>query len=133
MRDVLRPVHMREAELLAESEMVTRRNKVQEPLLKQRLAVLQKEAASNASSVPGTLASAMDDVQRELDAIAATRPARFTADDTTPEQLAVLLGEQGGAISVFSPEGGVFEHMAGLYSDKHATKLDVYLKGHAGD
>jgi hypothetical protein len=34
-------------------------------------------------------------------------------------------------MALLSPEGGVFELMAGRYSD--APNLDVYLKGHSGD
>lgn len=57
---------------------------------------------------------------------------RLVVDDCTPEKLATLLSEQGGRMAVLSPEGGVFELMAGRYSDKGAN-LDVYLKAHAGD
>lgn len=59
-------------------------------------------------------------------------PLRMIADDATPEALANLLYEQSGRVALLSPEGGVFEQMAGRYSDGIAN-LDVYLKGHAGD
>jgi replicative DNA helicase len=56
---------------------------------------------------------------------------RVFADDATPEALTTLLEEYCGRMAVMSPEGGVFEMMAGRYSD--SPNLDVYLKGHAGD
>lgn len=56
---------------------------------------------------------------------------RMLADDTTPEKLATLLSEQGGRMAVMSPEGDIFEIMAGRYSG--APNFAVYLKGHAGD
>lgn len=58
---------------------------------------------------------------------------RLLADDCTPERLATLLAEHGGRMAILSPEGGVFELMAGRYSDNKTANLDVYLKGHSGD
>ncbi len=57
---------------------------------------------------------------------------RLLADDATPEALVRLMSQQGGRIGVASPEGGVFQIMAGRYSNG-TPNLDVYLKGHAGD
>jgi len=57
---------------------------------------------------------------------------RVLADDATPEQLTRLLAEQRERIALFSAEGGIFEMMAGRYS-QGVPNLDVYLKGHAGD
>jgi hypothetical protein len=42
------------------------------------------------------------------------------------------MAEQGERIALFSAEGGIFEMMAGRYS-QGVPNLDVYLKGHAGD
>jgi len=92
-----------------------------------------QDAAANADAAD--LATANAEVARLTEEHAAlTVPAepRFIADDCTPERLVGLLVEQGGRIAVLSPEGGVFEQMAGRYSEKGAN-LDVYLKGHAGD
>jgi hypothetical protein len=60
-------------------------------------------------------------------------PTRCIADDCTPEKLAALLRDQGGRIAVLSPEGDVFDLMAGRYSSNGTANLGVYLKGHAGD
>lgn len=57
---------------------------------------------------------------------------RLLVDDISPEQLAVLLSENNGRIALMSAEGGVFDIMAGRYSNGVAN-LDVYLKGHSGD
>jgi hypothetical protein len=58
---------------------------------------------------------------------------RLLADDSTPEKLASLLHENEGRMAVLSPEGDVFELMAGRYSTTAMPNLNVYLKGHAGD
>ncbi|MFJ9855866.1 YfjI family protein, partial [Streptomyces sp. NPDC101150] len=56
---------------------------------------------------------------------------QLVADDVTPENLATLLTEQDGRISVLSPEGGIFDIIAGRYSG--APNMEIFLKGHAGD
>ena len=58
---------------------------------------------------------------------------RLIVDDVTGEKLAMLLAEQGGRLASLSPEGSVFDVMAGRYSKNGAADFDVYLKGHAGD
>lgn len=58
-------------------------------------------------------------------------PPRFIADDSTPEALQSLMSNNGGRIAVLSPEGGVFNMLAGRYSE--LPNMDPYLKGHAGD
>ncbi len=45
----------------------------------------------------------------------------------------MMLAEQGGRIASMSPEGNVFDLMAGLYSKSGSPQFDVYLKGHSGD
>jgi replicative DNA helicase len=57
---------------------------------------------------------------------------RLLADDASPERLATLLRDQGGRMALASPEGDVFEMMAGRYS-QGTSNLGVYLKEHAGD
>ena len=44
-----------------------------------------------------------------------------------------MLSEQGGRIVSASPEGGVFDLMAGKYSKNSMPQFGVYLMGHAGD
>lgn len=56
---------------------------------------------------------------------------RMVADDVTPEAIGTLLAEQGGRLAVISTEGGIFDVMAGRYSN--IPNLDVWLKGHSGD
>jgi replicative DNA helicase len=56
---------------------------------------------------------------------------RWLVDDATPEALAGLLAAYG-RIALLSPEGDVFDQMAGRYNQA-GPNLGVYLKGHAGD
>jgi replicative DNA helicase len=57
---------------------------------------------------------------------------RWLVDDATPEALAGLLATYG-RIALLSPEGDVFDQMAGRYNQNAGPNLGVYLKGHAGD
>ena len=59
------------------------------------------------------------------------RAPRLWTGDTTPERLQGLLVDHGERMAVLSDEGGIFEIMAGLYSDGRAN-LDIFLQGHAG-
>lgn len=64
-----------------------------------------------------------------------TEPAlpRLIVDDATAEKLGMVLAEQAGRIASMSPEGGVFDLMAGLYSKSGIPQFGVYLNGHSGD
>jgi len=56
----------------------------------------------------------------------------YVVDDITTEALGIHMSENGEKLSVFSPEGGIFGIMAGLYNDKGAN-IDLPLKAHSGD
>lgn len=58
---------------------------------------------------------------------------RLIVDDATAEKLGMMLSEQHGRIASLSPEGGVFDLMAGQYSKNGAPNFNVYLMGHSGD
>jgi hypothetical protein len=57
---------------------------------------------------------------------------RILADDITPEKAATLLAEQGGRLAIISAEGGIFDIIAGRYSN-NLPNMDLWLKGHSGD
>lgn len=56
----------------------------------------------------------------------------LVVDDITPEALGLYMAENGEKLSVFSPEGGLFSIMAGLYNDK-SSNIDLPLKAYSGD
>lgn len=66
------------------------------------------------------------DLERE-----AVNPLRLLADDTTPEALASLMAANDGRMGIVSDEGGVFDILAGKYSNGKAN-LDVFLKAYSG-
>jgi hypothetical protein len=98
------------------------------------------QAAAHAEAAAGKApASQQEEARAEAIARAAeaanlTVPPvpRWLVDDATPEALAGLLAVYG-RIALLSPEGDVFDQMAGRYNQQVGPNLGVYLKGHAGD
>ena len=106
-------------------------------------AVLRRIAdqATAHAEVAASKAPADQQQERQAEAIARAAEAanlvvpplpRWLVDDATPEALAGLLATYG-RIALLSPEGDVFDQMAGRYNQTAGPNLGVYLKGHAGD
>lgn len=57
---------------------------------------------------------------------------RLFADDTTPEALAMLLQLHGERMGIIEAEGGIFDILAGRYSNS-IPNLDLFLKGWSGE
>jgi hypothetical protein len=98
------------------------------------------QAAAHAEAAAGKAPGSQQEEAR-ADAIARAAEAsalvvpplpRWLVDDATPEALAGLLATYG-RIALLSPEGDVFDQMAGRYNQGAGPNLGVYLKGHAGD
>lgn len=75
-------------------------------------------------------------LKNEIKHLEATMPAAPTiphlwAQDVTPEKLAVLMADNGEKMALLSDEGGLFDIMAGRYS-QGIPNLDLYLQAHAG-
>ncbi|MCK9904352.1 YfjI family protein [Frankia sp. Cpl3] len=98
----------------------------------QRTAEQAKAAAAKAPSDKRDAAVA-EALAAALAAEAITVPTlpRLLCDNVTPEELTSLMAEHGGRMALLSPEGGVFDILAGQYSK--APNLDPYLKGHPGE
>jgi hypothetical protein len=104
---------------------------------------LRRIAEQTAAQAEAAASKAPADQQEERQAEAIARAAeaanltvppvpRWLVDDATPEALAGLLATYG-RIALLSPEGDVFDQMAGRYNQHAGPNLGVYLKGHAGD
>jgi replicative DNA helicase len=99
------------------------------------------DQAAAAAEAAASKAPASQQEQARAEAIARAAEAanlvvppapRWLVDDATPEALAGLLATYG-RIALLSPEGDVFDQMAGRYNQTSGPNLGVYLKGHAGD
>jgi replicative DNA helicase len=110
---------------------------ITETATKRRIA----EQAAASAEAAASKAPVEQQEQRQAEAIARAAEAsslvvppvpRWLVDDATPEALAGLLATYG-RIALLSPEGDVFDQMAGRYNQTTGPNLGVYLKGHAGD
>ena len=102
-------------------------------MLEERRNRLEKDAARTDDSIERK--SKQDEaikLAQELAALKVPATPRLIASDATPEALASLLAEQNGRMCLFSPEGDLFDMLAGRYTGG-APNFDVILKGHSGD
>jgi replicative DNA helicase len=97
-------------------------------------AAAQAEAAASKAPADQQEERQAEAIARAAEAAALVVPPlpRWLVDDATPEALAGLLATYG-RIALLSPEGDVFDQMAGRYNQTAGPNLGVYLKGHAGD
>jgi putative DNA primase/helicase len=95
-----------------------------------RIDKIQTDAAKEADAVQRQaiiheIAQLRESVPEEI------RAPRLFTNDCTPEAFQSLLAQHGERMAVLSDEGGIFEVMAGLYTDGKAN-MDVFLKSHVG-
>ena len=97
---------------------------------KRRAEKLERDAATGKDRA--TRAEAASQLQEHLrDAPDPIHAPQLITSDITGETLQNKLAENAGRLAIITDEGGIFENIAGLYSDGRAN-VDVYLKGHAG-
>lgn len=128
--DAMKPLRELEAELIESARPIVARAQSDRRQDEARLRKLEKTAAekgdAEARHEAGKLAA---------DLVEQPEPVlpRLIVDDATAEKLGMMLAEQGGRIASMSPEGGVFDLMAGMYSKSGIPQFGVYLMGHSGD
>jgi putative DNA primase/helicase len=105
----------------------------QRMILEDTLKNARKQAATAKSAEDRE--AARNDTEKIIDELRETevlKSPQYIGDDATPESVALLLNDNGGRFALLSPEGDVFDLMAGRYSSG-SPNIGVYLKGHAGD
>jgi hypothetical protein len=99
---------------------------------------LSAEAVDKAGDLAKAISREKDEAKRkalrdELKALKTQEPKvspdpKLLVDDVTQERLAQLMIEQGGCMAMMSDEGGIFDILAGRYSE--GINLDLFLKAH---
>ena len=103
-------------------------------MLEGKIAAATKAASSLKKKKKEEEYSDMGDLlslQQELSELEEVAPIRLAVDDVTIEVLAKLMDQNKERIGLLSTEGGIFNILAGRYSDK--TVIDLVLKGYSGD
>ncbi len=128
--DAITPLREIEAELIEAERANVARAQSERRQQEARLRKLEKTAAETGDMEARKEAG---DLAAELAEQPEPTLPRVLADDATSEKLGMMLAEQGGRIASMSPEGGVFDLMAGMYSKSGMPQFGVYLMAHAGD
>jgi replicative DNA helicase len=131
--DVVAPLESWEATEAARMSPSIREAETRHAILEARAKHAKERAAKASAQERAALEEEAQEAARELAECVVPVPPRLIADDVTPERLASMLHEQAGRMAVMSPEGGIFELLAGRYSTTGAPNLDAFLKGHVGD
>lgn len=129
-QDALRPLRELEAELVESSRSEIARLQSERRQDEHRLRKLEKLAGEQGDQEARREA---EDLAARLAETPIPASPRLLVDDATNEKVGALLAEQDGRIASMSPEGGVFDLMAGLYSKSGTPQFNVYLMGHSGD
>jgi hypothetical protein len=106
----------------AESKLATYRERIKK--LRARAAKAKDDQEA------GELADQIAEIETQEPPIPKA-PRLFTSDITT-EHLATIMVDNNESLGVLSPEGGIFETMAGRYAN-NIPNIDLYLKAHAAD
>lgn len=128
MRDMTMFLYEFEREYSKAHSSEIRENRLNRESLERRISGLQKKLERKEDT---EMELELRQLQEQLEDTPVANPVRFFADDCSSEALTSLMASNNGVFSVISTEGGVFDIMAGRYSNK--TNIDIWLKGHCGD
>jgi len=133
-RAVMEPLtyfERQEAERLA---LIIEQNRNERIILEESLKNARKQAAkAKDAEERDNYINQANEFAKELNSLEYLTSPQYVGDDATPESIALLLDDNAGRFALLSPEGDVFDLMAGRYSGNGAPNLGVYWKGHAGD
>ena len=132
-RAMTSPLEERERELAMSAQLEISSAQTEAEILQTRLHDAKNKAAKAKSEEEREkLTKDAADLAGRLSKLSIPLTPRLLADDATSEAVASLLAANGGRIAVMSSEGGLFETLAGRYS-QGTLNIDVYLKGFSGD
>jgi hypothetical protein len=132
MSDVVRPLEEYEQEQARLMKADIEASRVRLEVLQGRAATASRIAAKAKGEDSKALIDEAIGLAKEAVDFRVPSPPRMLVDDVTPEKLSSLLFEHDGRMAIFSPEGGLFDMMAGRYTGG-AANFEVFLKGHCGD
>ncbi len=130
MQHITGPLTMWEAERYAEQELQIKETGTQRDITQRRIEKLKQEAGKTED------AAERDRMINEIEQLSKDMPEeirapRIFSGDSNPEGLQKLLAENNGRMAILCDEGGIFEVMAGMYSNGKVN-INTFLQGHAG-
>lgn len=130
-RAVTTPFYNYEKEVNEQRRSDISRYQIKKKILNKKLEDLIKSMTNTKKKEPVEEADIIE-TQRELDELEEVTELRLIADDITAEALIRLMKENNERMCIISSEGGIFQIMAGLYSNDKSN-IDIYLKSLSGD
>jgi hypothetical protein len=127
-REMCRPLATWEQAQTAELSPKIREAVSQRKTIEGRIANLRSAAGKKSADVFDAAMKDIVDLEQTLPEI--PRAERLFTGDVTTEHLGTMMAENNERLSIISDEGGIFETMAGRYSNG-IQNLDLYLQGHS--
>ena len=132
LRPMSAPVYEYEAVVRETEKEAVAQNQQKKRLLEKKLAAAEKAAAAPVPNEKSAAAEQMAcELARDVANFKEVHPTRLIVDDVTQEALVAIMEEQGGCLTQYSAEGGLFDALKGRYIQ--SVNIDVYLKSHCGD
>lgn len=128
-----KPVYEFQREREAEMSETIRAAMTKKKLLDSRLQHILKQAASEEDPKKmGKLKEEVNLLSTELQNNPIPTEPTYILDDVTTEKLGLLMSQNEERMAIISSEAGIFQLIAGYYSEKDAN-IDLYLKSFSGD
>lgn len=130
-RPIQKPLLARQKEMRERFRLARREWAGRYKVAKAQISAIEKQAAAGETDAQ-TLAANI----AALEAVEDERPIEpvKVADNATPEALARLLAENGGAVGVFTPDGrDILQIALGKYTKNGGEDFAVWLKAHDGE
>lgn len=124
------PVTLYEKEERERLEVEMRRKKAELKAKKKRKEELENQYAKKANT---KILEEIISLEKELLEGEGVSLPRFIADDITPEKVISLLSQNQEKLAILSSEGGIFDIIAGRYSQHGKANFEVFLKAYSGD
>lgn len=129
---IAKPLRRYEADLAVRlAPMIRASRSAHEVRLKQRTRLMDAAAAETPGPDHDHLIHELEQLDEEIATHPPLADPSLLADDITSEHLATKMVQNQGRMGVLSPEGDLFDIMAGRYSK--GPNIGIFLKGHCGD
>ena len=124
-----RPLLDAENDLIQDSRLAVRQSEELHTQLNARVKHCRDKSVKDPGNVD--LQAEYDEAQAELFGFVPVITPLLVVGDVTPEQLPVIMSDQGGSVALISDEGGTLKNLAGRYNNGNSN-LDVVNQGFSG-
>lgn len=131
MAKIIKPIQDFEAEENEKRKVQIRNSKDMIEMYENKLKKLKGQYGSNKKS-ESEIEKEVANINQLLADYKPVKPFRLLVDDITLESLASVMADNKERVGIFSSEGGIFDIIAGRYSNNIAN-FDILLKAYSGD